>query len=352
MIKKETFTKNNIDRIVSKYHIDYELSQRAIFALGLVEALLKVGTEFIFKGGSSLMLLFDVPKRLSTDVDILVPLGYDIEHYLNEASKIFPFKSIEESKRKTNKKIEKRHFRITYQSTNSNRDLSVLVDILFAENHYKSLLKLPLNNDLLITDGDDYFVDVPSSESLLADKLTAFAPHTIGINFFNEDFSNDKCLEVIKQFYDVACLFNIAKDFNALKETYKQIALEEIKYRELNITPKDCLLDSFNSALSILSLGKFMKEDYKNYVSGFKKISGHIIEKRLNVNNASIYASKIMFLSACIIKNINPFNYHITEQELLKIIPYNQINFVKKANKDAFCYAASAILMLYRVPLI
>lgn len=103
MIKQETFTKENIDRIVLKYKVDYELAARAVFALGLVEALSKVGAEFVFKGGSSLMLLFETPKRLSTDVDVLVPPDYDIKAYLDKAAKIFPFKGIEESVRKTNK---------------------------------------------------------------------------------------------------------------------------------------------------------------------------------------------------------------------------------------------------------
>lgn len=346
MIKQETFTKENIDRIVSKYKVDYELAARAVFALGLVEALSKVGTEFIFKGGSSLMLLFDVPKRLSTDVDILVPPEYDIESYLKKASIIFPFKGIEESVRKTSKKISKKHFKITYASTNSSKDFNVLVDVLFADNHYNETLRVPINNDLLLCEGEDYFANVPTAESLLGDKLTAFAPHTIGINFFNEDYSNDKRLEVVKQFYDVSCLFDVSRDFAAVKETYEKIALDEIGYRELDKTPQDCLIDSFNSALSILSLGKFDKDDYQNYISGFKKIIGHILGKRLNPNNASFDAAKIMFLSACIIKGINPFTYKMEERELLKDKPYNQINFVKKIDKLAFNYAATAIAIV------
>ena len=346
MIKQETFTKENIDRIVSKHHVDYELAARAVFALGLVEALSKVGTKFVFKGGSSLMLLFDSPKRLSTDVDILVPSDYDIKSYLDEAAKIFPFKGIEESPRKTNKKISKKHFRITYASTNSDKDFNVLVDVLFADNHYQKTLRVPINNDLLLCEGDDCFANVPSAESLLGDKLTAFAPHTIGINFFNEDFTNDKRLEVIKQFYDVSCLFDVSKDFEAVKETYEKIAIDEIGYRELDKNPKDCLLDSFNSALCVLSLGKFDKDDYPNYISGFKKIAGHILEKRLNAGNAYIDAAKIMFLSACLIKDIDPFKYEVVDDELLKEPPYNQINFVRKADKDAFNYAATAIELI------
>ena len=68
MIQKETYSLENIKRIKDKYNVDPELAQRSIFALGLVETLSMVGTDFIFKGGSSLMLLNETPKRLSTDV--------------------------------------------------------------------------------------------------------------------------------------------------------------------------------------------------------------------------------------------------------------------------------------------
>ena len=73
MITKQTYTPKNIRRIQEEFKVDPELAQRAVFALGLVEALRKAGLDFLFKGGSSLMLVFEVPKRLSTDVDILVP---------------------------------------------------------------------------------------------------------------------------------------------------------------------------------------------------------------------------------------------------------------------------------------
>lgn len=343
MIKKETFTKDNIDRIVTKYHIDYELGARAVFALGLVEALSKVNMSFIFKGGSSLMLLFGTPKRLSTDVDILVEPDYDIEFYLNKASEIFPFKGIEESKRVTNKKISKKHFKITYTSTNSDRDLTVLVDVVFSQNHYSKLVHAPISNDLLICEGENYFVDIPCAESLLADKLTAFAPHTIGIKFCNDDFSNDKRLEVIKQFYDISCLFDVSKDYQLLKDTYEAIAEDEIRYRSLSIKPKDCLFDTFNSALSIVSNGKYYPEDFRQFINGFKKIIGHIIGKRLNINNAIYDGAKIMFLSACLLKNIDPFTYQVKEQNLIENKDYNKVNFIRKIDQKAFNYIASSI---------
>ncbi|MBQ6920930.1 MAG: nucleotidyl transferase AbiEii/AbiGii toxin family protein [Bacilli bacterium] len=191
MIQKETYSLENIKRIKDKYNVDPELAQRSIFALGLVETLSMVGTDFIFKGGSSLMLLNETPKRLSTDVDILVEPGYDIESYINKASRIFPFLSFEESIRSTNKTISKKHFRIKYASPRTEREVTIIVDVLFANNRYKKLEQRPIKSNLLICSGDDVIVKTPSVEEMLADKLTAFAPHTIChiiVSLFHKSF--------------------------------------------------------------------------------------------------------------------------------------------------------------------
>ena len=154
MIDKRTYSDDNIRRIVATYKVDYELAQRAVFALGLVEALVRSGLQFTFKGGSSATLLFPTPKRLSTDVDILVDPGTDVEKAIKDASAIFPFLSYEESVRKTSKTISKKHFKIKYQSPRTGHPVNVIVDVLFAENHYPMRVELPLKNDFLLDDGE------------------------------------------------------------------------------------------------------------------------------------------------------------------------------------------------------
>lgn len=62
------------------------------------------------------MLLLDKPRRLSTDIDIIVEPGTDVEQYISEAGKIFPFKSQSEDVRKGRNNIEKRHYEFTYDS--------------------------------------------------------------------------------------------------------------------------------------------------------------------------------------------------------------------------------------------
>lgn len=56
-----------------------------MYAFGLLEAITRVGMPFVFKGGSCLLLLLDHPMRLSTDIDIVVKPGTDIESYIKRA---------------------------------------------------------------------------------------------------------------------------------------------------------------------------------------------------------------------------------------------------------------------------
>ncbi len=98
MLPKENFVEEHIRELQRTSHRDPVLLERAIYAFGLLEALAKVDMPFIFKGGTCLMLLMEHPSRLSTDIDIIVEPGTDLNEYLDRASKIFPFKAIEEKK--------------------------------------------------------------------------------------------------------------------------------------------------------------------------------------------------------------------------------------------------------------
>lgn len=199
MLRQENFAVEHIRELQKNSKRDPVLLERAVYAFGLVEALARVGMPFIFKGGTCLMLLMDHPRRLSTDIDIIVEPGTDLDEYLQKASEIFPFKTAEEQKRVGKNNIEKRHFKFIYDSPINDRPFYILLDVLFENNHYSELVSKEIKNDLLLTEPDYLTVNLPSANCILADKLTAFAPHTTGI-----PLNIGKDMEVMKQFYDVS----------------------------------------------------------------------------------------------------------------------------------------------------
>lgn len=236
MLKRENFTEEHIRNLQQSSRRDPVLLERAVYAFGLLEALARVEMPFIFKGGTCLMLLMDSPRRLSTDIDIIVHPETDLDDYLKKVSEIFPFRDVEEQKRVGKNNIVKRHFKFTYDSPINQKPLYILLDVLFEENHYAEVVRKEIRNDLLLTEPKYLSVELPSADCILADKLTAFAPHTTGI-----PLNVGKDMEVMKQFYDVVSLLEIFTDSSKILPTYQRIAQAEIAYRGINATAQDCL---------------------------------------------------------------------------------------------------------------
>ena len=113
MIIRENYEEEHIRELQSKSRRDPQLIERALYAMGLLEALTKTGMKFIFKGGSCLMVLLPRLMRLSTDIDIIVDPGTDVKEYIEKAAEIFPFVSYEEKVRVGKNNIKKRHFKFT-----------------------------------------------------------------------------------------------------------------------------------------------------------------------------------------------------------------------------------------------
>lgn len=181
MLAKENFTEERIRSLQESSRRDPILLERTIYAFGLLEALRIVGLPFIFKGGTSLMLLLPHPRRLSTDIDIVVPPDTNVEQYIQAASEVFPFKSLEEDIRAGHNRMMKSHYKFTYDSPIRGSDFYILLDILYENNHYAEVVEKEIRNELLLTEPEYLTVEIPSIAAMLGDKLTAFAPHTTGI---------------------------------------------------------------------------------------------------------------------------------------------------------------------------
>lgn len=68
-----------------KNYPDKNLIEKVIRAFSLVELLVESGCPFVWKGGTSLMLILGQQlHRLSIDVDIICPPGTDITKYLEK----------------------------------------------------------------------------------------------------------------------------------------------------------------------------------------------------------------------------------------------------------------------------
>ena len=344
MITQDNFTKENIERLQKISGNDPSLLEKTVYAFGLLEAISKVGMPFIFKGGTCLMLLLEKPRRLSTDIDIIVEPGTDVEAFIQKAGQILPFKSQEEDVRKGRNNIEKRHYEFTYDSPINDKPLVILLDILFEENYYQTLLEKPIKNDLLLTDGENLTVRIPDVNSILGDKLTAFAPHTTGI-----PFGVDKELEIIKQLYDCYTLSKEMTNYAEVREVYKSVAVTELGYRGMDYSVNDVLRDTISSCFCIIAKGGIDKEEYTYFSDGIRRIGGHIYSERFNGELAAYIACEVLYLAACLYTDAkyvvidNPEEYM---NDKLSFRGAKAINYLRKVNLESYAYVVTAVKLL------
>ena len=211
-----------------------------------------------------------------------------------------------------------------------------MLDVLFEENHYAEVVRKEIRNDLLLTEPQYLSVELPSADCILADKLTAFAPHTTGI-----PLNVGKDMEVMKQFYDVVSLLEIFTDSSKILPTYQRIAQAEIAYRGINATAQDCLWDTFDAAFSIASRGKIGAKEYPLYVKGIRDLRGHIYAENYSPEIAAVRAVRVMYLAMCLLtgntyKKVEDAN-EMSDKKLMHS-ELASLKYLRKVNLEAYAY--------------
>ncbi len=345
MIDNKTLNIEWIKEVSAKdRNADKILVEKVIRALYLLEGLAKAELDFVFKGGTALMLLMDSSKRLSIDIDIIL---YDdtinLEKLFNEIILQQSFTRFELHERNTKSTIKKAHYKFYYKpihKTHSEEEY-ILLDILFEKPNYQSIIKLPIKSKFLISTDEDFFVQVPSPEDILGDKLTAFAPNTTGIPYFKSKHSMS--MEIMKQLYDIGNLVDIANNLKVVIETFKIFAQTELSYRkEDDLKHDDVIEDIIQTSLCIVSRGISGNGDFGELQAGIQRVSRFIFSESYHIDKAITMASKAAYIANAIRYNkdkIEIFSNPLQMKEWSIADPiWPRLNRLKKSNPEAFFY--------------
>jgi len=347
MIDSNCFTAEWIEKKSQELHYsDKNLIEKAIRAFALLDMLAMSGCPFYFKGGSCLMLLLkDTPHRLSIDIDIMCPLGTNIEDYLAQyyESGFLSYELIERKQAGT--EIPKSHSKFYYKvafNADQGKEEYILLDVLYENCHYQQVHTVEIKNALIKHINQASTVQVPSIGDILGDKMTAFAPETTGIPFYK----NGKLatLEIIKQLYDVGRLFDIVNDLSVAMMSFVKIAPVELGYRNLCANDLSVIYnDVRNTAMNISTRGMINKEKFELLQKGIKSIGAFMYKQKYFIDNAITDASKAAYLATCFQygrtsierytgDSSTPLTLTITEPL------HPRLNRLRKTNPEAFFY--------------
>lgn len=359
MINEKCFTEEWLDSFKKKKEhkrIDKIILEKMIYALHLLEHIKTHELDFVFKGGTSLVLLLEEGNRISIDIDIICKTGRkDLEAILDKVIESSNFNSyLLDDHRSYREGVPKAHYAFDFESaTNAKYSGKILLDVLIEDSIYPELTEKPIQTKWMATEGETMVV-VPTIDSITGNKLTAFAPNTIGIPYFKG--KQPFAMEVCKQLFDLSKLFDRIENLEIVAKSFQAFADREIIYRNnAELTPKIVLQDIIDTCLIIAKRGGSIPEEKANFTQLQKGIkafgTGFLMNGNFRIDEAIVAASKVAYLAAKIKSNeldkLDKYNNQNVSELNIENQGWNFVNRLKRLpDKSAFFYWYKAIEVL------
>jgi hypothetical protein len=208
---------------------DLELLERTVHAFALLHGLIDAGLDFVFKGGTCMLLLPTGFRRLSVDIDIQATMPREeLERVLASIGARAPFVSWRRQERAHKDPPKRSHYEFAYPAKTVAGERKILLDVVEDECPLTDLQKL-IAAPAFMGLQEAPLVTLPVLDALLGDKLTAFAPGTIGVPFERNGMS--MTLQVVKQLHDIGHLARHASRPEVLRRAYHQTHAAQVRYR-------------------------------------------------------------------------------------------------------------------------
>jgi hypothetical protein len=283
---------------------DPQILEKTVHALALLGHLAESGLPFLFKGGTSLLLHVAQARRLSVDIDIVCSAdSSDIDGVVAAVGRQPPFLRAEEDTRGERGLPRRRHFRFYFHSALGARpELPILLDVVVEPRRVHDTIRRPILTGFLEPERE-VLVNVPTVESLLGDKLTAFAPMTVGVPLRRADGTVGDVMQIAKQLFDVGVLFEHVVDFPQVARVYSAMQAIEAEYRGTKPDRDAALNDTIHSCLALTASRKKILAHYPNAPllhDGFRRLRGHLTWDGFGEHDVRRLAARAALLAQCI----------------------------------------------------
>lgn len=285
------------------------LIEKCLLALELAGRLRMEGLNFIFKGGTSLLLHFELPKRLSIDVDILcLDERKKLIEVLDRIKSQPPFTDWKHQAHRDREAPPTHHFKVYYVSqAEPGSGQNIQIDLIEAEAAHSKIIERPVRVSFAES-VEAVSVPVPTPSSQLGDKLATLAPSTIGYPYQpltrSGKLDEPRPIKVAKHFFDVGELATITDSLEETIDTYKKTYAQQVRYRGVDYSLDDCLNDTQDVAYwtTIPRVPKqpenkvkyeFMRDSIKNLKTHLMGESFDIKDERNAAGRAALVAELV-----------------------------------------------------------
>ena len=152
-------------------------------------------------------------------------------------------------------------------------------------------------------------------------------------------------MEIIKQLFDVASLFDRIANLSAARATFEKIAPIELDYRQMDNSDLTPILDDIYKTSGLICTGIYSNDqsfEYQELARGINQIRPLIISEKYNHYSAIVNASKAAYLSILLSEGINEIQHYDPAIDLrpvkLGAAINPAINKIKIFRPEAFFY--------------
>lgn len=226
---------------------------------------------------------------------------------------------------------------------------TILLDVLNEDCHYNEIVTLPIESPFIKTDGAVNCVKMPSVGDILGDKLTAYAPNTTGIPYIKN--GNDASMEIIKQLYDIARLFEQVDDLETTAKSFDRIAEVELSYRGMANNLQLIYEDIRQTSLCLATRGLEGSGQFDALQHGIQRIKSFMFGNRYLIDDAIRDASRAAYIATLLEvgqTEIEKYDGDFNSIASLEIAPAltSRLNKLKRTSPEAYYYWAKTSYLL------
>lgn len=344
MIDPRCFTETwQRDQRVALSATAVDLFDKTVHAFALLHLLADSGLEFVFKGGTSILLLREDFRRLSIDIDIHTPvkskeLRKRLEQIIEQGHG--PFTRYEEDVRDSahrNPQPERSHFKFYYLSEAQKGESHILLDVVEEASPIQAARRSATPSFLPTT--VDSFVYVPSVDALIGDKLTAYATNTTGVPFDRGDEKQE--IKVVKHLFDIHALEPLVERPADVADAFRRVVAAQNGYRKTEHTPVAVAKDIRDMAYAYVRDRE--NGEGKRIETGRTNLKGHLVRSSFSLQECYLAGARAAAWAAWAASTrqhpTTPTGKGFTAEEI-KARNFNDtiIEGIKKVSPEAYGY--------------
>jgi hypothetical protein len=290
--RENFFRKDHLES--HKFNASATLAEQAVHCLELVSELVETGLPFQFKGGNSLLLILDEPKRFSIDVDIATfSSREEIEMCLNVCVKRFGvFYRWMPRQHKTKPWLPIASYYLFYRSHfDSGEETSIMLDVQLRRTPYETEFKSIVCRDIYRSDAK---TELPLPSSIISDKLLTLGPNTLGI-----PLGKGKEAQRLKHVFDVARLLQTKPPIDKIRESFISCLEHENEIQEGKQSADAVIKDTLDFCWSVVPYveqplrGDVVSDITQENANGLAGFAGHLFDsgyswKQLQIDTAKV----------------------------------------------------------------